>query len=133
VFGADVVVAKREGLAERELQDLLRARREGDLTGCDFLTGSDDAHDLRAHALNGDVEGFQNPGCKAFLLTEKPEQDVFCADVVVLEDAGFLLCEDDDLPGPLCESLEQLEFLTLGWFRVYPEPTPHYRLWGPGG
>jgi hypothetical protein len=26
----------------------------------------------------------------------------------VLEDAGFLLCEDDDLSGPFCESLEQL-------------------------
>jgi hypothetical protein len=26
----------------------------------------------------------------------------------VLEDAGFLLSKDYDLPGPLCESLEQL-------------------------
>jgi hypothetical protein len=32
----------------------------------------------------------------------------------VLEDAGLLLCEDDDLPGPFCESLEQPGFLTLG-------------------
>jgi hypothetical protein len=51
----------------------------------------------------------------------------------VLEDAGLLLGEDYDLPGPLCESLEQLGFLTLGWFWAYPEPTPIYRLWCPRG
>jgi hypothetical protein len=58
---------------------------------------------------------------------------VLCAYVVVLEDASLLLCEDDYLPGPLCESLEQLGFLTLGWFWGYPEPTPTYRLVKPGG
>jgi hypothetical protein len=32
---------------------------------------------------------------------------VLGADVVVLERAGLFLREDDDLPGSLCESLEQ--------------------------
>src|SRR5439155_10368255 len=56
VLGADVVVTQRERLAQRELEHLLRARREGDLTRRDLLTGADDAHDLGAHALDGDVE-----------------------------------------------------------------------------
>jgi hypothetical protein len=51
----------------------------------------------------------------------------------VLEDAGLLLCEDDYLPGPFCESLEQLGFLTLGVVLGYPEPTPTYRPVAPGG
>jgi hypothetical protein len=38
----------------------------------------------------------------------------------VLEDAGFLLCEDDYLPGPFRESLEQLGFLTLAVFWATP-------------
>src|SRR6185503_7931646 len=46
VLGADVVVPEREGLAERELQDLLRARRERDLARGDLVTLADDARDL---------------------------------------------------------------------------------------
>jgi hypothetical protein len=38
VLGPDVVVAEREGLAECELEDLLGARREGDLARGDLLT-----------------------------------------------------------------------------------------------
>src|SRR5204863_4142565 len=56
VLRADVVVAQAQRLAEGELEDLLRARREGDLAAGDLLTGADDAHDLRAHALDGDVQ-----------------------------------------------------------------------------
>ena len=114
MLGADVVVAERQRLAQRELEHLLGARRERDLPGGDLLTGADDAHDLRAHALDGDVERLEHARGKALLLAEEPEQDVLGADVVVLEDAGLLLGEDDHLAGPLCESLEQLGFLTLG-------------------
>src|SRR5207237_1191223 len=51
VLRADVVVAKRQRLAQRELEDLLGARGERDLAGGDLLAGADDAHDLGAHAL----------------------------------------------------------------------------------
>ena len=115
VLGADVVVAEAQRLAERELQDLLRPRREGDLAGGDFLAGADDAHDLGAHALDGDVEGLEHPGGEALLLTQQAEQDVLGADVVVLERPGFLLRENDHLAGPFCESLEHgCEFLPTG-------------------
>ena len=106
VLGADVVVAERQRLAQRELEHLLRARREGDLAGGDFLAGADDADDLRAHALDGDVERLEDTGGEPLLLAQETEQDVLGADVVVLEDAGFLLGEDDHLAGPLCEALE---------------------------
>jgi len=46
VLGADVVVAEAQRLAQRELEHLLGARREGNLAGGDLLTGADDAHDL---------------------------------------------------------------------------------------
>ena len=108
VLGADVVVAERERLAECELEDLLRARRERDLTGRDLVTLADDASDLRAHLFHRDVELLEHPRGEALLLAQQPEQDVLGADVVVLECACLVLGEDDNLPGPLCEALEHV-------------------------
>ncbi len=119
VLGADVVVAERERLAQGELEDLLRARGEGDLAGGDLLAGPDDPDDLGANALHGDVERLEDPRGKAFLLAEETEQDVLGADVVVLEDASLFLGEDDHLAGPLCEALEHLRILLLGDYRPY--------------
>src|SRR4051794_32790102 len=106
VLRADVVVPERQGLAERELQHLLRAGGEGDLAGRDLFPGAHDADDLGAHALHGDVEALEDAGGEALLLTKQTEKDVLRADVVVLQRPRFLLGEDDHLAGSLCESLE---------------------------
>ena len=106
VLGADVVVAEAERLAQGQLEHLLGARRERDLPGGDLLAGADDAHDLRAHALDGDVEALEHAGCETLLLAQQPEQDVLGADVVVLERPRLLLREDDHLAGAFCESLK---------------------------
>ena len=118
VLGADVVVAERERLAQRQLEHLLGARRERDLAGGDLLAGADDAHDLGADALDGDVEGLEHARGEALLLAEQAEQDVLGADVVVLEGPRLLLGEDDDLAGSLCESLEHLALASFvyQWF-----------------
>ena len=81
--------------------------RERDLAGGDLLAGADDADDLGADALDGDVERLEHARGEALLLAQQAEQDVLGADVVVLERPGLFLREDDHLPGPLCESLEQ--------------------------
>ena len=106
VLGADVVVAERERLAQRQLQHLLGARRERDLAGGDLVTLADDAGDLRAHLLHRDVERVEHARSEPLLLAQQAEQDVLGADVVVLERAGLVLREDDDLSGTLGESLE---------------------------
>ena len=106
VLRADVVVSERQRLAQRELEDLLGARRERDLAGRDLVALADDAGDLRAHLFHGDVELLEDAGSKALLLAEQAEQDVLGADVVVLQRTCFVLGEDDDLPGPLCKALE---------------------------
>src|ERR671936_2052027 len=56
VLGADVVVAERERLAQRQLEYLLRARGERDLAGGDLVALADDPRHLGAHLLDGDVE-----------------------------------------------------------------------------
>ena len=106
VLGADVVVAERERLAQRELEHLLRARRERDLAGGDLVALADDARDLRAHLLDRDVERLEHARGEPFLLAQQAEQDVLRADVVVLERARLVLGEDDDLSGSFGETLE---------------------------
>ncbi len=108
VLRPDVVVAQGEGLAQRELENLLRARRERDLAGGDLVALADDAGDLRAHLFHRDVERLEDAGSEPFLLTQETEEDVLRTDVVVLERPRLVLCENDDLPCPLGESLEQL-------------------------
>ena len=107
VLGADVVVAEGEGLAQRQLQHLLRARRERDLARRHLVALADDPGDLGPNLLHRDVEALEHAGGEPLLLAEEPEQDVLGADVVVLEGAGLVLGEDDDLPGSLGEALEQ--------------------------
>ena len=109
MLGADVVVAERKRLAQGELEDLLRARRERDLAGGDLFAGADDADDLCAYALHRDVERLEDASRKALLLAQQAEQDVLGADVVVLERPRLLLGEDYDLSGPFCESLKHFK------------------------
>src|SRR4051812_775423 len=108
VLGADVVVAKAQRLAQGELEHLLGTRSERDLAGGDLLARADDAHDLGAHALDGDVERLEDPSGKALLLAEQAEEDVLRADVVVLERSRLFLRENDDLAGPFRKSLEHV-------------------------
>ncbi len=114
MLGADVVVAERQRFAQCELEHLLGARRERDLARRHLVALADDARDLRPDFLDGDVEALQHARGEAFLLTEEPEQDVLGADVVVLQRAGFVLGEDDDLPGAFSESFEH-SGLQLPW------------------
>ena len=115
VLGADVVVAEAQRFAQRELEDLLGARRERDLAGGDLLAGADDPHDLGTDALGGDVEALQHPGGEPLLLTQQPEQDVLGADVVVLEGPGLLLGKDDHLAGSFGETLEHRGVCPSWW------------------
>ena len=106
VLGADVVVAQRQRLAQRQLEHLLRPRRERDLAGGDLLARPDDADHLGADLLDRDLETLEHACREALLLTEKPEQDVLRPDVVVLEGARLFLGQHDHLPRALGEPFE---------------------------
>src|SRR5262249_52868725 len=106
VLGADVVVADPERFPQRELEHLLRPRRERDLAGRRLLAEADDLLHLRADGVGGDLERAEGAGGDALLLAQEPEQEVLGADVVVLEGAGLFLRQDDHVPRPLREPLE---------------------------
>jgi hypothetical protein len=58
------------------------------------------------YLLDRDVEGVEGSGSDPIPFAEEAEQDVLSADVVVLEEAGLVLGQDDDLAGSLGETLE---------------------------
>ena len=131
VLGADVVVAELQRLAERQLEDLLGPRGEGDVAGRRGTALADDLLDLLAHGLEGDAERLERLGGDALALVDQPEQDVLGADVVVVEQPRFFLGKNDDPAGTICETFEHVECL-LGdsCGSVYPwpsEPTPGSR------
>ena len=107
VLGADVVVAELQRLAQRELEDLLRRGRERDVTRRRRAALADDLLDLAAHGLERDAERLERLGGDALALVDQPEQDVLGADVVVVEQARFLLRQDDHPAGPVGEAFEQ--------------------------
>ena len=107
VLGADVVVAELQRLAQRQLEHLLGPGREGDVPGRRRAALADDLLDLAADGLEGDAERLEGLGGDALALVDQPEQDVLGADVVVVEEARFLLGQDDDPAGPVGEAFEQ--------------------------
>ena len=99
VLGADVVVAELEGLAHGELEDLLAARREGDVAGGGGLSLADDLNDLAAHGVQGDIHGLQGLGGHSLALVDEAEKEVLGADVVVVQGPRLVLREHDDASG----------------------------------
>ena len=108
VLGADVVVAELQRLAQAELEDLLGARGERDVTRRCLLTLADDLLNLLADRLQRDAEALQSLGGDAFTLVDEAEQDVLRADVVVVEHARFLLRKHDHPTGTVGEPFKHL-------------------------
>ena len=108
VLGADVVVTELQRLPQRQLQDLLGARSEGDVPGRSLLALAGDPPDVLADRLQADPQRLQRPGGDAVALADQAEQDVLGADVVVAEHPGLFLSQDRNPPRPVGEPLEHL-------------------------
>src|SRR5207244_1977709 len=108
VLGADVVVAELERLPQRELEHFLGPGREGDVARRAGPALADDLLHLGPDGLERDPERFERLGGDTLPLVDQPEEDVLRPDVVVVEQAGLLLGEDDDPPGSIGEALEHV-------------------------
>ncbi len=108
MLGADVGVTQLEGLAKRELQDLLGARGEGWRARRRVGGRADGLFDLLAHDVEGDPQGVQRLGGDTFALADEAQQNVLGAYERVVEVTCFFLSEYKYSTGPVCESFEQL-------------------------
>ena len=69
---------------------------------------TDDLFDLCANGFEGDAERLECLGRDAFAFVDQSEQDVLGADVVVVEQARFLLRQHHHSAGPVGKAFEHL-------------------------
>src|SRR6202034_4906412 len=103
---AEVVVVQLERLTQRELEGLLRPRRERDVPARCVGPGADHGPDLFTRAVARDPEAGQDAAGVPLGLAEQAEQNVLGADVVVMQLPRFLLGTHDGAPGSVRESLK---------------------------
>ena len=108
VFGADVVVVEPARFVDRQLDDLLGARRQADVAGDGAIAAADDELDGAAHLVELDAQVAEHFRRNTFALAHEAEQQVLRADVVVVEALGLLLRKLQDFARPLGEFVEAI-------------------------
>ena len=108
VFGTDVVVAQSARLINGELNDLLGPWREADLANDGALAPADDELHRLADLGQLDVEVLKDLRRNTLALADKAEQQVLCADVVVVESLRLVLGERQHLAGAIREAIEAI-------------------------
>ena len=106
VLGADVVVAELQCFAQRQLEHLLGARCEWDVTRRRRATLADDLFDLIADGLERDAETLERLRRDPFTFVDESEENVFGADVAVAQQPSFLLSKHHDPPCPIGEAFK---------------------------
>src|SRR5256712_3840705 len=108
MLSPDVAVTELARLVDRELNDLLRARRERDLTrGCRGVSPSNYEFDRLTHFGEVHPEGIEHPCRDALAFTYKAEKEVFGTYVVVVEADRFILRESQHSLRPIVEAIER--------------------------
>jgi hypothetical protein len=119
VLRADVVVAEPARLIDRELDHPFRTRRQADLADDRAIAAADDELDRRADLGQLDVHVLEDPGRHALALPNEPEQQVFGADVVVVEPLRLVLSKRQDLARAVRELVEAIHRVE----RLFPSPS----------
>ena len=106
VPGSDVPMPETQRLAQRQLQHLLRSRRERDLTLGRPITGRDDLEHPLTRSISRHPKRVQRPAGVAVGIGEQAEQLMLGPDMGMPELPGRLLRVANNLAGGLCEPFE---------------------------
>jgi hypothetical protein len=68
---------------------------------------ADDFDDLAADGFEADPHAFKGTSSDALAFVDEAEENVFSANVVVVEESRLFLSEDDDPPGPIGKPFKQ--------------------------
>ena len=113
MLGTDVVVAKLQRFAQRQLKNFFGARREGDMATGRGATLANDLFDLITNGFKRDAKRFECLGGNTLAFVNQTEQDVLGTDVVVVKQPRFFLCKHNNSAGSVCESFEHEAFSCL--------------------
>ena len=106
VLSTDVLVTQLQSLAQRVLQHLLCTRGKRHVTARRLGATTNNVDHLRAHSIQGNTHGLQRLGSHTVAFTNQAEQDVLRADVIVIELACLILCQDDNATCSVRKPLE---------------------------
>src|SRR4051794_8143317 len=99
-------MAQAQGLAQRKLQHFLGPMCEGDAPGRGPLALVGDLLHLPADVVERYAQGLEGPGGTALSLTRETKQEMFCANVVVVQRAGLFLGKHHNMPCTVRKSLK---------------------------
>src|SRR6476620_1014375 len=108
MLGADVLITELTGFQEGELEDLLRAGGERDLTSRHRLPATDHHFDLGPSRGKCDAQGSEGLCADTLTLRDETQQQMLGPDVVMVEERRLLLGEHDHAAGALREPLEHV-------------------------
>src|SRR3989442_9326882 len=107
VLRADVTMAELPRLVDRELDDLLRARRERDLAPRGrAIPAADRELDAGANLRQLYTEGIEGPRRHTFTLADQAEKEMLDPDVVVVQEHSLVLGERENSLGAIVEAVE---------------------------
>src|SRR5205807_2728942 len=118
VLGADVAVAELAGFIDRELDDLLGARRKRDLAWrCGRIAAANDELDGGAHLRELYAERVKDPRGDTLAFAHQAEEEMLRSDVVVVETDGLVLGKCEDSLRAVVKAVERSHLLRL--LKVY--------------
>src|SRR6266571_4728869 len=100
---ADIMMIQATSLIDGKLDDLFGAWSESNCTKDDAISPANYKFNGATNLVQFDTEITQYFCGDTFSFSYKAEQEMFGADVIMLEALRFFLSETQDLPGPLCE------------------------------
>ena len=96
-----------------KLDNLFGTRGQTDLTENDTITTANNKFYGATNFVQFDAEIGKHFSRNAFSLTHKAKEQMFRANVIVLEALGFFLSEAQNLPGSLCELIKPISVVHL--------------------
>ena|SRR5436190_15639701 len=96
-----------------KLDNLFGTRSQADLTENDPITTANNKFYGAANFVKLDTEVGEYFGCDTFPLTNQAKEQMFSANIVMLEALSFFLSEAKNLPGPLCELIKPISVVHL--------------------
>src|SRR5258707_7988519 len=103
MFCSNVMMIQATSFIHGEFDHLFSARGEANFTKNNVNSMTDYGLNSYADLIQLNAEVAQYFGGDPFSFTHKAEQEVFGANIIVLEALGLFLSETQDLPGPLGE------------------------------